>query len=51
MIRGWIVARREAAAAEWHRAACINVQWGQRARRRLQLWDLILDAWTLNGRR
>lgn len=46
-----LVARREAAAAEWRRAAKINVQWGQRARRHLRLWDTLLDLWTLRGRR
>lgn len=46
-----LVARREAAAAEWRRAAKINVQWGQRARRHLHLWDTLLNLWTLRGRR
>ena len=51
MFRQWLVARREAAVEEWQRARRVNVQWGQRARRRLRLWDLLLDTVTLNGRR
>lgn len=66
MIEKWLVARREAALEEWDRLARLAVagpvrrfvseieqaQWRVRgARRRLRLWDLLLDAWTLNGRR
>lgn len=46
-----LIARREAAATEWQRTAKINAQWGQRTRRRLRLWDMAVDLWTLRGRR
>lgn len=52
-----LVARREAAVSEWTRSAARDrTRWvtsteTTRARRRLRLWDTLLDLWTLRGRR
>ncbi|MCT1363955.1 hypothetical protein [Microbacterium sp. p3-SID131] len=52
-----LVARREAALSEWGRSAAhdrthpATSTETTRARRRLRLWDTLLDLWTLRGRR
>lgn len=63
MFTRWLVARREAALAEWaEHARLARLLMGtpcrdaafyfvRKAHRRLHRWDLALDAWTLNGRR
>ncbi len=52
-----LAARREAALSEWCRSAAhdrthpVTSTETRRARRRLHLWDTLLDLWTLRGRR
>jgi hypothetical protein len=50
-ITAWLTARREAAGREWLQARGTNVARIRHARRRLTLWDWLLDAWTLRGTR
>lgn len=56
-ITACLVARRESALRAWEeRAARDRSRWvtstqTARLRRRLRLWDFLLDTWTLRGRR
>lgn len=63
MIRRWLVRGRERAGREWLQCArearllaptplSTNAYAAvRRARRRLRLWDALLDLWTANGTR
>lgn len=57
MIRRWLVRHRDRAMRRWLIAKGLaDHRWvrstdAARARRRLRLWDILLDAWTLNGTR
>lgn len=60
-LRRWVparlVARREAALSTWGTSAAhdrthrVTSNQTAPARRRLRLWDTLLDLWTLRGRR